>query len=175
MISLAAYSRDAPDRDDSMGNVQTTRRGRRIWLAAILLALIAAGLLYLRTVKTDRFYAFAGYLNAVHHYVEQHGELPDQLRDLESEYNYFDRRRTQIPAPPWFRRPLYRSVKGLSGGPFILLVETRPPFRYDGTRLLIWVNADGTEARIDSVWEFELDGVLDDDEQKRRGSKTQPL
>lgn len=120
----------------------------------------------------NRHGAVGGYGEAIGQFYIRAAPLPTSLEELESTYNAYDRRRVELPSPPWFLRPTYRPVGGLRGGPYLLIVETKPPGLNLPDRLVIYANADGSGVEVKLVWEWELATRIASDDELRVANKT---
>lgn len=151
--------------------VATTKKLKYLALLAVLLILSVCGSYALIRNHVGRFYAFAGYANAIHYLVESKQKLPLSIDGLENPYNNCDRRLVELPSPPWYLRPEYRPTKGLEGGPYLVLIEQKPSGLNDWTRYVIYAKDDGSGVLVTNIWESELGGLIADDDKLRR--KTQ--
>lgn len=145
----------------------TTKKLKYLALLAVLLILIGWGSYALIRNHVGRFYAFAGYANAIHYLVELKQELPPSIDGLENPYNNCDRRLVELPSPPWYLRPEYRPTKGLEGGPYLVLIEQKPLGLNDWTRYVIYAKDDGSGVLVKNIWESELGGLIADDDKLR--------
>ncbi len=147
-------------------------RMHRWWVIAgvTFFLLASAAVLYVAYLNrnTRRFYAFGGYANALMYFKEKSLPGPDSIEAIEAAYNQFERRRVELPSPPWHLRPTYRPMTGLRGGPYLVFIETKPPGLQDWTRFVIFANADGSETRVHNVGESQLAALIAKDDELRR-------
>ena len=147
--------------------VATSKKLKYLASLAVLLLLVVCGGYALIRNHVGRFYAFAGYANAIHYLVELKQELPPSIDGLENPYNKCDRRLVQLPSPPWYLRPEYRPTKGLEGGPYLVLIEQKPSGLNDWTRYVIYAKDDGSGVSVKNINESELAGLIADDDALR--------
>ena len=150
---------------------QRRRRLRIVLVAAGLLLLLAGGLGYGWWIGDgiSRFYAFAGYANALsYYYYGESRATPPLLKEIEDKWNDWDGCLVQIPSAPWFLRPSYRPLDVTEGGPYIVFVETKPPGLHAWNRYVIYARPDGSIAKITTVSESDLDSVIAADDALRK-------
>jgi len=153
------------------GAVVMSRRRRRWTIGLTVFLLIVCGFLLVvadMKCRMRRFYAFAGYADAISEFAPQGLPVPNAINAIEDGYNRLERRHVDLPSPPWHLRPTYRPMTGLRGGPYLVFIETKPPGLQDWTRLVIFANADGSETRVYRVSESELAAMIAKDDELRR-------
>ncbi len=150
---------------------------RRVKIGLLLLGLLVAGgtATWLASRRhIARFYAFGGYSNAISYYYLHNERIPKTVEEIEQDYNNWDSRHTVLPSPPWFLRPTFRPLGSLRGGPYLLFIETKPSGLQDWTRYVIYADGHGSKVRLESVWEWELDELIREDDERRSAAQRDP-
>jgi len=142
-----------------------------LWSA---IAVVVVGILcaeYMQKELVRRHLTFAGYANAVGMYFIEGNPLPDNVSEIESTYNKWESARATLPEAPHHLHPIYRPPTGLVGGPFLLFIEPPPPGSLLPFTMLIWANADGSNIRVDQVFNWKLKETLRQDDARRQTSR----
>ena len=142
---------------------------RRTVKVFLLLLLGGGGLAcaFLFTVgqnETGRFYAYAGYGEAIQYYCGQFGRFPQSLTQLESAYNGYERSKVYLP-PDGYPRPVFRPIKSNPGGMYLVIVE--PEISYYSThlkRFVLYASRDGSLTRTEFVWRWKVKDFIRGDD-----------
>jgi len=141
----------------------------RVLVGGVVLLVVGAFLAracFRRSINT--FYAYAGYANAMHRYHDRFGSLPPTIEELEEHYNAVGSCTTQIPPPSPFPRPSYRPPPESGGdGEFLLIVSPEPSSILDVFRLVVYAEADGSGARAQLVYRWQVPALIAADNQRR--------
>jgi len=126
-----------------------------------------------------RSFAFRAYVEAVLHYAEQHGEMPESLNDAAREYIDYEGRRVEaLPVSKAIPLPMYRPVKDLRQGTFLILAETEPRKWYALRRCVYYIHVingvpilDHPDTGFRHDWRWDVEALIRADDLWRANAR----
>lgn len=120
--------------------------------------------------RINRYFAFAGYANAIRHFCETSRPIPSSLEEIERTYTAYDGHYVELPTGPPYLRPTYRPAGTKPPGKYLVLIENKPPGFSDFTHWIIFSSPEGGELEVRNVWDWELDDLVRNDDDLRSAS-----
>lgn len=125
--------------------------------------------------RLHRWYAYAGYGNAIGVWSPDKRPLPDSIETLEQTYMTSDRAEVQLPPPSPFPRPWYRPPTGLAVGRYLVIIEPSHERTWRGDRWVIYFDVGTCELNFENLEASELvERLLRDDELRAKNREVQP-